>query len=157
MRIRPPVMGRPHWARANERPPMRLDDLSDRLGPSADAIRDALGGETDIAVALAHDLDGDDYVLVATRAGVHVRYLSPVAQDQQPGVVRWASVRVSPLNSDGRHVEGQERPAPGTHACEVRIDGVAFLVSGDTTAGRQGAVGFHDEVVRRGTPWHHPS
>jgi hypothetical protein len=142
---------------------MRLDDLSERLGARIEVIRDALAGEPDIAVALAHDLrDGDDYVLVATRSGVHVRYLWPEDQHPlltqvSPGVIGWASVRVSPLRSEGWQVAGRTDPALATHTCEVRIDDLAFLVSANGASGQQAVVGFHDEVVRRGTPWHHPS
>jgi hypothetical protein len=142
---------------------MRLADLEERLGTRVGPIREALAGEADLAVALAHDLvDGDDFVLVATRRGVHVRHLWPDAPHallptSHPGLAPWSTVRASPVRSEGWQVQGQEQNALSTHTCEVRIGAAVFLVSANGTPGQWAVDGFHDEVIRRGTPWHYPS
>ncbi len=169
MPVRTPTKGYAGWMREKDRPPMRLDDLVERLGERVDPIREALGGDTDLAVVLAHALpDGADFVLVATKGGMHVRYLCPDASDAPdavdaqrpvlgPDVVPWSSVRVSPVRTEGWQDHSSERAAGATHSCEVRIGEVAFVVSAVGTTGRWAVDGFHDEVVRRGTPWHYPS
>jgi hypothetical protein len=162
MHGRTSVKGQMGW-RQHDRSPMHLDDLAERLGSRVDPIREALAGDVDLAVVVAHDLiDGDDFVLVATRRGVHVRHLwpdgpHPLLPSRHPGVAPWATVRVSPVRSEGWQVHGVERNGLATHSCEVRIGGTAFLVAANGTAGRWAVDGFHDEVVRRGTPWHYPS
>jgi hypothetical protein len=64
---------------------------------------------------------------------------------------------VSPVRSEGWQVNGTERNALATHSCELRIGSTAFLVAANGASGRWAVDGFHDEVVRRGTPWHYPS
>ena len=160
MRIRPPIKGTP--GRSAVREPMRLGDLIDRLGPRVDDIRECLGGEADLAVVLGHDVrDGDDVVLIATRTGVHVSLLWPdedhaLLGAARPGWANWRSVRVSPVHTEGWQVAGQGHDAQATHTCQVLIEDVEFLVSANGAAGQQAVDGFHDEVVRRGTPWHYP-
>ena len=162
MRLRPAAKGQTRWTRTDQQP-MRLEDLAERLGPRLSLLRDALEGQTDIAVVLAHDVrDGDDFVLVATRSGVYVGYLWPEAQHAllgsvRPGYATWASVRVSPVRSEGWQVTGDAQAELATYACEVRIDGAALLVTANGVTGLGAVAGFHDEVIRRGTPWHHPS
>jgi hypothetical protein len=43
-----------------------------------------------------------------------------------------------------------------THSCDVRVDGLVFVVAADGPSGLGAIRAFHDEVVRRGTPWHYP-
>jgi hypothetical protein len=140
-----------------DRPPMHLVDLDDRLGTRMDPIRRALAGDTDLAVVLAHDMvDGDDFVLVATERGIHVRRLwpgapRPLLPTGYPDVAPWASVDVSPVWSEGWQVHGMEQTALATHNCELRIGATAFLVAANGTAGRWAVDGFRDEVVRHVT------
>jgi hypothetical protein len=138
-----------------ERSPMHLDDLEDRLGTRLDPIRAALAGDPDLAVVLAHDLvDGDDFVLVATDHGVHVRRLwpdapRPLLPTTYPEIAPWASVSVSPVWSEGWHVHGVGQTSLATHGFELRIGATGFLVAANGTTGRWAVDGFHDEVVRR--------
>lgn len=162
--MRSPVnKGTPRTGRATERPPMRLDDLAERLGPRVEDIRGDLGDVGDLAVVLAHDdHGGDDFVLVATKAGMFVSYLWPV--DQHPGSAAgvcgwtgWTRVRVSPVRMDTRVAGGQRDPEQASHSCTVVVGDATFIASADGTDGRQAVDAFHDEVVRRGTPWHYPA
>lgn len=155
--------GHAGWTRQRERQPMHLDDLEQRLGGQVAPIRAALAGETDLAVVLAHDpTDGDDVVLVATRRGLHVRQLCPDASldtrpTREPSVAPWATVRVSPVRIEGWRAPGTQPDARATHSCEVRVGQTLFHVSADGLPGQAAVDSFHDEVVRRGTPWHYPA
>jgi hypothetical protein len=154
MRDRTTVEGRVGGSAVPDRTPMRLGDLDHQIGSRFDPIRAALAGDTDLAAVLAHDLaDGDDFVLVATRHGVHVRRLwpdapRPVLPTAYPDLAPWASIWVSPVWSEGWQVQGIERTALATHNCELWIGGTRCLVAAKGTAGRWAVDGFHDEVVR---------
>ena len=50
------IKGAPAWRRHPDDPiPQRLDDLAIRIGPDVAVLREALGGELEIAVAFARD------------------------------------------------------------------------------------------------------
>lgn len=140
---------------------MHLDDLTERLGSRIDAIREDLGGVGDLAVIVAHgEEDGDDFVLIATRAGVYVSPLWPADRPRTSDVcgwTGWSQVRVSPVRLDGRQVDGRQDPARASHSCTVVVGEARFIASADGPSGQQAVDGFHDEVVRRGTPWHYPA
>lgn len=161
MWMRSPVKSTPRTGRASERPPMHLDDLTERLGSRIDAIRRDLDGADDLAVVVAHgEQDDRDAVLIATRAGVYVSPLWPA--DRSPrntigGWTGWTQVRVSPVRVDGRPSGGRQDPALATCSCTVVVGDARFIVSADGPSGLQAVDGFHDEVVRRGTPWHYPA
>jgi hypothetical protein len=150
------IKGAATWRRGQDGPPaLRLDDLAERIGSQLDTIRDGLDGEEDIAVVLAHDLANVDHVLVATRSGLRVWRIGPgVAAQVQ--LTAWPMVRVTPLRSDGGWTRGARDSGLETHSCEVRVGGATFRIAADGAAGQGTISGFHDEVVRRGTPWHYP-
>ncbi len=144
MHIRPST--RNLQVRARSEPvPLRLDDLSAHLGTRLAPIRDALESEADIAVVMAdREGDGDTCVLVATRSSVHVSCTGNAATQRSP----WAAVRVSPIRAAGRD--------ESRLGCEVMVEDVRFMVAGDSADGSAAIQAFHDEIVRRGTPWHYP-
>ena len=155
------IKGTPAWGRQPAVPPSRcLDDLAGRIGPELPAIREALGGEVEVAAAFARDPRDHEVLLVATRTGLRVWRIQ---QQGEPclEVTTWPRVRVSPVRRDealdqrSRHPE-QRHPEQVTHACDVRVDGVIFVVAADGPSGLGAVSAFHDEVVRRGTPWHYP-
>lgn len=151
---RPPTIKGPQsWRRHQEAPaPQRLEDLAERIGPDVGALREALGGEFEIAVAFAKDASDREVVLVATRAGLRIWPSRP--EDPCSDVTTWPRVRVSPVRRGG----GRGTPlADGeTHSCDVRVDAVTFVIVADGPSGLGAVRAFHDEVVRRGTPWHYP-
>ncbi len=148
-----PGKGSP-WAR-QEVQPLRLEDIADRLGDRVDDIRQDLDGQDDVAVVDAHDPRCDaDALLIATRKGILVAYpWSGTGGDgagSAPGWVPWGDVRASTVTS-----------SPGVsasrHSCTILLRGVELTALGDGDLGRRAVDAFHDEVVRRGTPWHYPS
>jgi hypothetical protein len=150
------IKGAATWRRGQDGPAaLRLDDLAERIGSQLSAIRDALAGEQDIAVALAHGPSGDDYVLVATRSGLRVWRIGPGAAPHAD-LTAWPMVRVTPVRSDGGWSRGTRDSGLETHSCEVRVDSATFRIAADGAAGQGTISSFHDEVVRRGTPWHYP-
>ncbi len=133
--------------RRSEPTPMRLDDLASRLGPRLAPIRHALDAEADLAVVVADRVsDGDACVLIATRSAVHVSCLGSES-GPRPATERtsWVSVRVSPMCLE---------PGGPSYRCEVLVGEARFIATTDATA-PAGVEAFHDEVVRRGTPWHY--
>jgi hypothetical protein len=147
------IKGVPTWRRHPDDPiPQRLEDLAMRIGPDVAALREALGGELEIAVAFARDPSDREVVLVATRTGIRVWPRLP--GDPCPDLTTWPRVRVSPVRRSGhREAVLAERE---THSCDVRVDELTFVVIGDGPSGLGAVRAFHDEVVRRGTPWHYP-
>ena len=147
------IKGAPAWRRHPDDPiPQRLDDLAVRIGPDVDVLREALGGELEIAVAFARDPSDREVVLVATRAGLRVWLCGPGAPC--PDVTTWPRVRVSPVRRGGdRDARLAEREM---HSCDVRVDELTFVVAAEGPSGLGAVRAFHDEVVRRGTPWHYP-
>ena len=147
------IKGVPSWRRhPDDSAPERLDDLASRIGPEMDALREALGGELEIAVAVARDSSDREVVLVATRTGLRVWPCQP--GDACAGVTTWPRVRVSPVRRDGGR--GAILAERVTHSCDVRIDELTFVIAADGPSGLGAIRAFHDEVVRRGTPWHYP-
>lgn len=136
---------------------MRLDDLADRIGARLGPIRQSLQDESDIAVVVADRVeDGDECVLVATRAGVHVRCLGAARADQRTTPTPWASVRVSPLHVERRTHGGSAPVETKRYGCDVVVGDTCFRLAADEDGGPSGIEAFHDEIVRRGTPWHYP-
>lgn len=138
---------------------MRLDDLADRIGPQLEPIRQSLQDESDIAVVVADRVeDGDRCVLVATRAGVHVRCFGGGATraSQRTTPTPWASVRVSPLQVERRTHGGSAPVETKRYGCDVVVGDASFRLAADDDGGPSGIEAFHDEIVRRGTPWHYP-
>jgi hypothetical protein len=164
-----PGKGSP-WARQEVRP-LRLDDIAERLGDRMDAIRASLDGQEDVAVVDARDTRGDaDALLVATRRGILVTYPwsgAPGTMLMPPGWVAWGDVRASTVQTIASvGVTSQTStstststagPAGARHSCTILLRGVELTASGDGDEGRRAVDAFHDEVVRRGTPWHYPS
>ncbi len=146
-----PGKGSP-WARQEVRP-LRLEDIAARLGDQIDAIRSSLDGQEDVAVVDARDIyGGTDALLVATRKGILVTYPwsgAPATVQMPPGWVAWGDVRASTVQT--------ELSTSARHSCTIRLRGVDLTAQGDGDEGRRAVDAFHDEVVRRGTPWHYPS
>jgi hypothetical protein len=161
---------------------MRLDDFADRLGDRLEAIRQSLEGADDVAVVDARDPGGAvDALLVATRKGLLLAYPWLDASDDAsmpmpPGWVAWGDVRASTVQTiawsgpvPGVPVHASvaagsvatSTAAAGTpvarHCCTILLRGVELTAQGDGDTGRRAVDAFHDEVVRRGTPWHYPS
>ena len=152
---------------------MRLDDLAARLGDQMDAIRSSLDGQEDVAVVDARDTrGGTDALLVATRRGILVTYPwsgVPATMLMPPGWVAWGDVRASTVQTVApvgvtSQASGTTAtrtatagPAGARHSCTILLRGVALTAEGDGDDGRRAVDAFHDEVVRRGTPWHYPS
>ncbi len=154
---------------------MRLDDFADRLGVRVDAIRTSLDGQEDVAVVDARDpRGGTDALLIATRRGILVAYpWSTAAATAEaataPGWVAWGDVRASTVQSVAltaatnlttsptMTTTGTTGPAVTRHSCTILLRGVELTAQGDGDGGRRAVDAFHDEVVRRGTPWHYPS
>jgi len=132
---------------------MRLEDIAARLGDQIDAIRSSLDGQEDVAVVDARDTHGGtDALLVATRKGILVTYPwpgAPATVQMPPGWVAWGDVRASTVQT--------EMSTGARHSCTIRLRGVDLTAQGDGDEGRRAVDAFHDEVVRRGTPWHYPS
>jgi hypothetical protein len=144
MHIRPSTRDL-HVRSRSEPVPLRLDDLCARLGPGLASIRAALESEDEIACVMAdREGDGATCVLVATRSSVHVCCPATGATQRSP----WAAVRVSPIRVARRD--------EGRLGCEITVEDVRFTVAGDGADGSAGIQAFHDEIVRRGTPWHYP-
>ncbi len=146
----------PAWRRHPDGPVAQsLDDLAGRIGPELRAIREALGDEVEVAAAFARDPSDHEVLLVATRTGLRVW---PTSRQGAPcpEILTWSRVRVSPVRRDPALGQRVPHPELETHSCDVRVDGLTFVIVADGPSGL-GAVGaFHDEVVRRGTPWHYP-
>jgi hypothetical protein len=157
---------------------MRLDDLAARLGDRIDDIRSSLDGQEDVAVVDAGDArGGSDALLVATRRGILVTYpwsgVPGTATTLMPaGWVAWGDVRASTVQTVAAvGAVGATSPTSGStairtatsasagarHSCTILLRGVAMTALGDGDEGRRAVDAFHDEVVRRGTPWHYPS
>lgn len=138
---------------------MRLDDLAERIGAEVRSIRQALKDESDIAVVVADRVaDGDECVLVATRTGVLVSCVGgggPRA-DQRTTPSPWASVRVSPLHVERRSHVGSVGSDTRRYGCDVLVGEAWFRLAAADDDGPSGIEAFHDEIVRRGTPWHYP-
>ena len=150
------IKGAATWRRSQDgQVPLRLDDLAERIGSQLVAIRDSLAGEEDIAVVVAHDPSDDDFVLVATRSGLRVWPIGPGA-GRQGRLAAWPMVRVTPVRSDGGWHRGARDSELEKHSCEVLVEGATFHIAAEGAAGQGSISGFHDEVVRRGTPWHYP-
>jgi hypothetical protein len=147
------IKGVPSWRRQLDgAAPHCLDGIADRIGSELGALREALDGEIEIAVAFARDASGRDVVLVATRTGLRVW---PARRgDLHPWVATWPRVRVSPVRRDGGR--GALHAEQAIHSCRVRVDELTFVVSADGPSTLGAVRAFHDEVVRRGTPWHYP-
>ncbi|MBX3028555.1 MAG: hypothetical protein KF809_00210 [Chloroflexi bacterium] len=128
-----------------------MDDLEGRLGSEVTTIRTSLGADEDITVVIAQCRQADGEVaLVATRSGVLVHPLGDTTIPDLPDArARWATVRVSPV------VATPEDDVPSCW-CEVRVGDDPYLVTGSGADGCAAVEAFHDEVVRRGTPWHAP-
>lgn len=157
--IRPPRKAIPTALRRKEPLPVRLDDLAERLGPRLRPIRQALQDESDIAVVVADSVsDGDACVLVATRAGVHVScFGGDAAREARAATATpWASVRVSPLHVERRSSGGSGPADARRYGCDVLVGDACFRLVADDDGGPSGIEAFHDEIVRRGTPWHYP-
>jgi hypothetical protein len=145
------IKGAPSWRRQPDGPaPQCLDDIADRIGSGLDALRATLGGELEIAVAVARDASDREVVLVATRTGLRVWPRLP--GDARHDVTSWPRVRVSPVRQDHGAVHAER----ASHSCDVRVDELTFVVSADGPSTLGAVRAFHDEVVRRGTPWHYP-
>ena len=152
---------------------MRLEDFSARLGDRMEEIRSSLDGQEDVAVVDARDpRGGADALLVATRRGILVTYpwLSvpeTAATLMPPGWVAWGDVRASTVQTvasvgmatttSGSTATVASGPAAARHSCTILLRGVELTAQGDGDEGRRAVDAFHDEVVRRGTPWHYPS
>jgi hypothetical protein len=156
---------------------MRLEDFSDRLGDRIESIRASLEGNEDVAVVDARDASGRiDALLIATRRGLLVTYpWSPAdeisATATSAGWVAWGDVRASTVQTSapvgtpapaasGARVSGATSTATmgaSEHSCTILLRGVRLTAHGDGDLGRRAVDAFHDEVVRRGTPWHYPS
>ena len=152
---------------------MRLDDFADRLGDRVEGIRVSLEGSDDVAVVDARDpRSGLDALLIATRRGLLVVYPWSTADDvatasMPPGWVAWGDVRASTVQTSP--AEGTSGTAPASrgvatatlgvarHSCTIMLRRVGLTAQGDGDLGRRAVDAFHDEVVRRGTPWHYPS
>jgi hypothetical protein len=150
------IKGAPSWRRQADGPaPQRLEDLVGHDGQELDALREALGGELEIAVAVARDPWDREVLLVATRTGLRV-WPSGDLRHPCPESAGWPRVRVSPVRRDPRSLRGAPEAGSMTHSCDVRVDGLVFVVAADGPSGLGAIRAFHDEVVRRGTPWHYP-
>jgi len=152
---------------------MRLDDMAARLGDRVDAIRSSLDGQEDVAVVDARDATaGADALLVATRRGILVTYPwsgAPTTMPMPPGWVAWGDVRASTVqtvvpssvtsSTSGSTATQTAVSATSTarHSCTILLRGVELTAQGEGDEGRRAVDAFHDEVVRRGTPWHYPS
>lgn len=148
---------------------MRLEDLVDRLGDRVDAIRVALDGNEDVAVVDVRDpRAGTEGMLVATRKGILVVYPWSSPEDAQaatmpPGWVAWGDARASTVQTVVMSAaatgatSSTSTAAASHHSCTILLRGVELTAQGDGDAGRRSVDAFHDEVVRRGTPWHYPS
>ncbi len=153
---------------------MRLDDFADRLGDRVEDIRVSLEGSDDVAVVDARrsarwpGRSPDS----ATRRGLLVVYPWSTADDvatasMPPGWVAWGDVRASTVQtSPGEGTPGTAPASRGLstatlgvarHSCTIMLRGVGLTAEGDGDLGRRAVDAFHDEVVRRGTPWHYPS
>ncbi len=156
---------------------MRLEDLADRLGDRVEAIRASLDGHEDVAVVDARDaIGGIDALLIATRRGLLVAYPWASADEitltaTTPGWVAWGDVRASTVQTSvpvsapvpaaaSSHVTSAATTATlgaGHHSCTILLRGARLTAHGEGDLGRRAVDAFHDEVVRRGTPWHYPS
>jgi hypothetical protein len=150
---------------------MRLEDFADRLGDRMDAVRTSLEGNEDVAVVDAREPHGGlEALLIATRRGLLVAYPwasadECLAASTVPGWVAWGDVRASTVQTIP--AKAPAAPGPGgtatvtvaaaRHWCTVLVRGVGLIAQGDGDVGRRAVDAFHDEVVRRGTPWHYPS
>ena len=154
---------------------MRLEDIAERLGDQIDAIRSSLDGQEDVAVVDARDAHGgSDALLIATRAGILVTYPWSGRCGQRDGHDR----RLGRMGRRSRLDRADGAPSPRAHhprasqpRCRLDRDhgpadatrapsccGASELMAqGDGDQGRRAVDAFHDEVVRRGTPWHYPS
>jgi hypothetical protein len=150
------IKGAPAWGRHADAPPSGcLDDLAGRIGPELPAIREALGTEVEVAAAFARDPRGHEVLLVATRSGLRVWRIHREG-DPCPEIMTWPRVRVSPVRRDPARDHRTPHPEEATHSCDVRVDGLTFVVAAEGPSGLGAVSAFHDEVVRRGTPWHYP-
>jgi hypothetical protein len=152
MWYKPTATGRYGLAKADGPPRTRLDDIGEQLGVELAAIRSELGSDTDIAVVIATRRSvAGSVALVATRTGVLVHPLDGTAPDDlPPDRARWRTVRVSPVTTTP--TQGGE---PSTR-CEVHIGDDHYVMIGHGKEERAAIEAFHDEIVRRGTPWHYP-
>jgi hypothetical protein len=149
------IKGVPTWRRhAEGSSPQCLDDLAERIGPELEALRAAMEGELDIAAAFARDASNRQVVLVATRTGLWVWPCLP--DHPRHDVFTWPRVRVSPVRRDGGGERAAHHAVHPTHSCDVRVDARTFVVVADGPTELGAVRAFHDEVVRRGTPWHYP-
>lgn len=153
---------------------MRLEDISDRLGYRVAAIRASLDGQEDVAVVDAREPgSGSEVLLIATRRGILVAHPwsgpSETAVATVPsGWVAWGDARASTVQtvalsgaSTGASAAGGVAASTATavahHSCTILLRGIGLTAEGDGDQGRRAVDAFHDEVVRRGTPWHYPS
>jgi hypothetical protein len=156
---------------------MRLEDFADRLGDRVADIRASLDGNEDVAVVEARDaIGGLDALLIATRRGLLVAYPWSSAGEVSgtataAGWVAWGDVRAStvqtsapvtvpvPASASTRPTGAAAAATMGLphHSCTIMLRGVQLTAHGDGDLGRRAVDAFHDEVVRRGTPWHYPS
>jgi len=164
-----PGKGSP-WARQEIRP-LRLEDIADRLGDRVEMIRASLDGHEDVAVVGACEPgSGSEVLLIATRRGILVAYpwsgpADTVAAIVPSGWVAWGDARASTVQtvaasgtSNGAANGGSTATAVVSHhSCTILLRGVGLTAQGDGDQGRRAVDAFHDEVVRRGTPWHYPS
>jgi hypothetical protein len=155
MQPRPPRKIGTTATRRAEPVPVRLDDLTAHLGTRLAPIRDSLESEGDLAVVMADRIaDGDRCVIVVTRSAVHVSCFGADATGPDEPAIRipWAAVRVSPMRLD----PDARRHGTQRYACEVLVGDARFQVVADPAGEPTGVEAFHDEIVRRGTPWHYP-
>ena len=153
---------------------MRLEDIADRLGDRVDIIRASLDGHEDVAVVDARESgSGAEALLIATRRGILVAYPwsgpTEVAAATVPsGWVAWGDARASTVQTVAMSGASTSSAASGSaastataglshHTCTILLRGIGLTAEGDGDQGRRAVDAFHDEVVRRGTPWHYPS
>jgi hypothetical protein len=156
---------------------MRLEDFADRLGDRVEDIRASLEGNEDVAVVDARDASGGiDALLIATRRGLLVAYPWASADEvtltgTSAGWVAWGDVRASTVQtsvtvgapvpaaagSRATSVASTATIGASHHSCTILLRGVRLTAYGEGDPGRRAVDAFHDEVVRRGTPWHYPS
>lgn len=154
---------------------MRLEDIADRLGDRVDTIRESLDGQEDVAVVDARAPgSGIEALLIATRRGILVAYpwsgpSEALSASVPSGWVAWGDARASTvqtvaLSAVSTGATGASTAATSTataavahHSCTILLRGIELTAQGDGDQGRRAVDAFHDEVVRRGTPWHYPS